>query len=98
MADKKISQLTEATTLGGDDIIPVVQGGVNKRAKRSLIGGSTIISGTTAPVAGTGANGDYYLDKTTKTLYGPKAAGAWPAGTALGGGGTALQYNDDFNI
>lgn len=39
--------------------------------------------GTTAPVAGTGVDGDYYLNTTTNLWYGPKAAGAWPATTAL---------------
>ncbi len=47
-----------------------------------------------APGNNIGADGDYYLDTTTWTLYGPKANGQWPAGVALagqpgsGGGGT----------
>ena len=47
--------------------------------------GSTILSGTTAPGSGVGSNGDYYFDTVAKYLYGPKAAGAWPAGTSLAG-------------
>lgn len=47
--------------------------------------GTKILTGDAAPAAGTGADGDYYFDKTAKTLYGPKAAGAWPAGTSLAG-------------
>ena len=45
--------------------------------------GNTILNGTTAPAAGTGANGDFYLNTATSTLYGPKTAGAWGAGTLL---------------
>ncbi len=40
--------------------------------------GSRILAGVGAPAAGTGRDGDYYLDRGTATLYGPKAAGAWP--------------------
>lgn len=48
--------------------------------------GATILSGTTNPGAGVGANGDWYFNTTAKTLWGPKAAGAWPgSGTALNG-------------
>lgn len=47
--------------------------------------GTKILTGTTAPGASTGANGDFYFDSASKTLYGPKAAGAWPAGTSLEG-------------
>lgn len=37
-----------------------------------------------APDNGVGANGDYAFDDATKTIYGPKAAGVWPAGVVLG--------------
>ncbi|MCH5716555.1 hypothetical protein [Niabella hibiscisoli] len=39
--------------------------------------GSKILSGTGAPDAALGAEGDYFLDKTTYLLYGPKTGGAW---------------------
>jgi hypothetical protein len=45
--------------------------------------GHTILSGTTAPVGGTGADGDFYFRTTTSMIYGPKAGGAWPAGVSL---------------
>ncbi|WP_435613286.1 hypothetical protein [Streptomyces sp. bgisy159] len=53
--------------------------------------GSQIISGTGAPDSATGADGDYYIDTTpgAVTWYGPKAGGAWPAGTVLTGSGSA---------
>ncbi len=40
--------------------------------------GSTTLSGTANPLPANGANGDYFLNTTSSTLFGPKAAGAWP--------------------
>lgn len=46
--------------------------------------GTKILSGTTAPTGGN--DGDFYLNTSTKTLFGPKASGAWPAtGLSLAG-------------
>ena len=45
--------------------------------------GRTILSGSGAPAAGLGANGDFHLDTTLWEIRGPKAAGAWPAPQAL---------------
>lgn len=47
--------------------------------------GSQYISGTVAPTNGTGVDNDLYFNTVSKLIYGPKAAGAWPAGTSLGG-------------
>jgi hypothetical protein len=47
--------------------------------------GTKILTGAAAPTAAQGADGDFYFATGTKTLYGPKAAGAWPAGTSLAG-------------
>jgi hypothetical protein len=41
-----------------------------------------MLSGSGAPTNGQGADGDFYI-RTNDTLYGPKAAGSWPAGTSL---------------
>lgn len=41
--------------------------------------------GAGAPSSGLGVDGDFYIDTNTDTLYGPKASGAWPAGTSLVG-------------
>lgn len=52
--------------------------------------GNTVLTVSGTPAAGTGANGDYAYDPATWTFYGPKAAGAWPAGVVLKGtNGTA---------
>lgn len=36
MANVKITDMPQATTIGGDDIIPIVQGGINKQVTTSL--------------------------------------------------------------
>ena len=40
--------------------------------------GNSVLNGTAAPTAAIGIDGDFYLNKTTNALFGPKAAGAWP--------------------
>ena len=46
--------------------------------------GNTILNGITAPATSLGANGDFYLNTATSTLFGPKANGVWPGnGTVL---------------
>ena len=41
--------------------------------------GRGVLNGTAAPTATDGADGDFYIDTSANTLYGPKAAGAWPS-------------------
>jgi hypothetical protein len=48
---QKISQLPSATSLSGSDLVPVVQGGVNKKAAYSLFGGGG--GGTWGSITGT---------------------------------------------
>jgi hypothetical protein len=52
MATKKISQLTLATGVTGVDLVPIVQGGVTKRAAVSLLGGI----GATGPTGSAGSS------------------------------------------
>ena len=48
--------------------------------------GKTILNGTTNPSnISTGTDGDFYINTSTFMLFGPKAAGVWPAGTSLAG-------------
>ena len=47
---------------------------------------NTVRSGTVAPTAGDGNDGDYWINTTTWMIYGPKD-GTWPAGVPLTGGG-----------
>lgn len=46
--------------------------------------GNTILYGTAAPTT-EGVDGDFYIRTTTNFIYGPKAAGVWPAGVSLVG-------------
>jgi len=72
------------------------------------INGNTILFGTTNPSnSATGINGNFYLNTSNYTLFGPKTAGAWGDGVSLFGtgvtsGGTAGQIlvkvdDTDFN-
>jgi len=47
--------------------------------------GKTILYGNTNPSSGLGVNGDFFINTNTNFLFGPKAAGTWPAGTSLVG-------------
>lgn len=45
--------------------------------------GRTILSGPKAPGAGDGVDGDFWIRTDLWLIYGPKAAGAWPAGVLI---------------
>jgi len=47
--------------------------------------GTAVLNGNTNPTAGTGVNGDFYINTATNELFGPKANGTWPAGVSLVG-------------
>ena len=49
------------------------------------VDGKTLLSGTSDPAAGTGANGDFYINTASNKIFGPKAGGIWPAGVSLVG-------------
>lgn len=78
----------------GEQGIPGAAGAVGP----SGTDGSVIYSGIGAPTAAAGKNGDYYLDKNTGKLYGPKTANAWGSSITLVGaqganGATGAQGN-----
>lgn len=58
-----------------DQIIQAAGGGVNS--------GGSLLTGSGAPQAGDGNDGDLYIDLAVYDIYGPKAAGAWGVGTSL---------------
>ncbi|MET4080935.1 hypothetical protein ABIB40_000880 [Pedobacter sp. UYP30] len=64
-----------------------VQGAIGAAGPKGANGqeGSIIYSGTTVPATAIGKVGDYYLNKTTSLLYGPKAAAGWGTGLSLKG-------------
>lgn len=45
--------------------------------------GLSVLNGTDDPGAGDGQDGDFYINTTSWQIFGPKAAGAWPAGVDL---------------
>jgi hypothetical protein len=53
--------------------------------------GKTLLYGTAAPMT-QGVDGDFYINTTTNSIYGPKAGGAWPAGVSLGGPSGASDF------
>lgn len=54
--------------------------------------GNTILNGIVNPTT-QGVDGDFYINTATLYIFGPKAAGVWPAGVPLsgGGGGSVLK-------
>jgi len=58
--------------------------------------GNTVLNGIIDPLAGVGVDGDFYINRNTLTIFGPKTGGGWPSGTSMVGeglpsGGTANQ-------
>ncbi|MEQ9251183.1 MAG: tail fiber domain-containing protein [Cytophagales bacterium] len=49
------------------------------------IDGNTILSGLIDPTPGDGVDGDFFINTTTDSIFGPKAAGVWGTGTSLVG-------------
>lgn len=49
------------------------------------VDGKTVRSGSGVPAAELGVDGDFYIDTTAHTLYGPKTTGAWGSATSIVG-------------
>jgi hypothetical protein len=62
--------------------------------------GQTILNGNGAPVDNvTGTDGDFYIDTSAHTIYGPRTAGAWGSPTSLvAGGATTLGGLTDVDL
>jgi len=87
MATKKISQLALATGVTGADILPIVQGGVTKRALVSSLGGI----GATGPTGAAGAAGSAGAAGATGPAGSAGAAGATGAAGLSVTGPTGAQ-------
>lgn len=59
--------------------------GINGSNGADGINGKTLLNGNADPAPSEGSDGDFYLNRVTSTLFGPKAANAWPTG------GTSLK-------
>ena len=46
---------------------------------------NTILYGNTAPQNDIGIAGDFYINTSTNTIYGPKSSSTWPVGTSIVG-------------
>ncbi|MBS1532891.1 MAG: SGNH/GDSL hydrolase family protein [Bacteroidetes bacterium] len=65
---------------------PAGPAGANGTNGENGADGKSVLSGTADPSnLYTGIDGDFYINTTTYTLFGPKASGVWPAGTSLVG-------------
>jgi hypothetical protein len=68
--------------------------------------GNSLRSGAGVPDPSLGADGDFYINTSADTIYGPKTAGAWGSPTSIigpsgeGGGGLTGDYVplDDFPV
>lgn len=58
-----------------------------KQGEQGVAGvdGTALLNGNGAPNNSLGKNGDFYLDKTTVSIYGPKTAAGWGEATSLKG-------------
>ena len=65
---------------GGSDGAPGIAGsvGANGAVGAPGLAGSSLLSGTGNPSSDVGNNGDFFLNATTGTLFGPKVGGSWP--------------------
>ncbi len=54
-------------------------------AGREGAAANTILSGRGAPKVSVGSDGDFYIDVTSYTIYGPKKNNKWPSGVNLKG-------------
>ena len=49
------------------------------------VNGKSVLNGTVNPANNIGADGDFYINSSARTLFGPKTAGIWQAGVSLVG-------------
>jgi hypothetical protein len=85
------------STLAGQGIVTIVTPGfyyfsnpsgsdsITTGTWQRISSGSALLSGASSPSNLLGSNGDFYINTTTNTIYGPKTAGSWPAGNSLVG-------------
>jgi hypothetical protein len=83
----KIALLDPVESPDGSEQVPILKGGVAKRASLAqLVATAMVLKGNGPPAAGAGVLGALYLDVAAingVTLYGPKAVGGWGAGIPI---------------
>ena len=61
--------------------------------------GTAVLNGTSNPIAAAGNDGDFFINTTANTIYGPKASGAWPStGTSLVGPSTIVTASNGLTL
>lgn len=90
MAEIKISEMTQATTMAGDEIIPIVQGGLNKFATQDLL--KSLKVDDAAPTA---ENGSLWFSPAEGKLY-VKIDGDWVDVTELTLSNTTQYHASDI--
>jgi hypothetical protein len=60
--------------------------GATGAAGTNGINGKTVLNGSSDPDPGIGVDGDFFINTSSNTIFGPKVSGSWPAtGTSLVG-------------
>lgn len=54
------------------------------------------LAGQGAPASTLGVDGDFYIDGNARTIYGPRASGAWPAAVPLSGADGTNAWTPTF--
>ena len=63
------------------------------------VDGRSVLNGLIDPTNSIGNNGDFYINTVALTLWGPKAAGAWPStGIDLGGDITGEEISNKLDV
>lgn len=77
-------QVPAIMVASGDGIIAGPTGATGPAGPRGPAGYS-ILNGTTNPTSGVGQNGDFYINTSNSTMFGPKSGGVWGSGRSIVG-------------
>jgi hypothetical protein len=72
------------TSMGASQLLSVPYALYAENSKSGK-NGLNILNGPTNPSPITGTDGEFYINTSTQTIFGPKTSGAWPAGILLVG-------------
>lgn len=83
-----LSEISTASSAGSADegkLVLVGPGGTiaSNLLPPDIVDAKTVLGGTGIPTDSVGEDGDFYIDSASWLIYGPKAAGHWPAGVSL---------------
>jgi hypothetical protein len=95
MSNRKISQLTQATTVTGPDVVPIVNGGATKRVTLATLSGFFGAIGPTGPTGSsvTGATGPAGAGEAYQGVTAPAAASPGATWLDTSSGGYFTRYD-----